>query len=47
MRSQYTAWTPPYTTAEPEIRQHTLTTDDLFMVMATDGLFQDMTSQQG
>lgn len=44
--SRYQHWTPPYVTAEPEMAQHTLTAQDRFMVMATDGLFQDLTSQQ-
>jgi pyruvate dehydrogenase phosphatase len=42
----YSHWTPPYTTAEPDITEYTLHPDDEFMVMATDGLFQDLHSQQ-
>lgn len=43
---QYSTWTPPYTTVEPDITQYTLGSNDEFMVMATDGLFQDLNSQQ-
>eukprot|EP01083_Nonionella_stella_P013839 38944_1 len=39
-------WTPPYTTAEPDISKHKLGPDDEFMVLATDGLFQDLSSQE-
>jgi hypothetical protein len=39
-------WTPPYTTAEPDIAEHKLTTDDHFMVLATDGLFEELTSDE-
>lgn len=43
----YATWTPPYTTVEPDITEYQLQHEDEFMVMATDGLFQDLNSQQG
>ncbi len=39
-------WRPPYTTARPEVLSHQLTPDDAFMVIATDGLFMDLSSDQ-
>jgi len=42
----YAHWTPPYTTAEPDITSYSLHPDDEFLVMASDGLFQDLHSQQ-
>jgi pyruvate dehydrogenase phosphatase len=41
-----TGWKPPYTTASPDITSHKLHPDDQFMVMATDGLFRDMSSDE-
>jgi pyruvate dehydrogenase phosphatase len=46
MKHPSNQWNPPYTTAEPEIHTHCLTPDDSFLVLATDGLFQELTSQQ-
>ena len=46
MRAAYSRWTCPYTTAEPEITKHELDKNDEFMVLSTDGLFQDLNSQQ-
>ena len=43
---RHAQWTPPYTTAEPDITHHSLSQGDRFMVLATDGLFQDLTSKQ-
>lgn len=43
----YRQWTPPYTTVEPDITTYQLQSEDEFMVMASDGLFQDLNSQQG
>ncbi|KAI9137788.1 phosphatase 2C-like domain-containing protein [Paraphysoderma sedebokerense] len=36
---------PPYVTAEPEITYHKLTTQDQFVVLATDGLWENLNSQ--
>lgn len=41
-----TGWTVPYTTAQPDITTHNLQSNDEFLVLATDGLFADLTSQQ-
>ena len=38
--------TPPYLTAEPEVSRHTLRHNDRFMVIATDGLWDMMSSQE-
>ncbi|KAJ3014623.1 UNVERIFIED_CONTAM: hypothetical protein HDU68_000195 [Siphonaria sp. JEL0065] len=38
--------TPPYITAAPEISEHTLTPQDRFLVIATDGLFDELSSKQ-
>lgn len=46
LNKPYSVWTPPYTTAEPDITQYDLQPEDEFMVMASDGLFQDLNSQQ-
>lgn len=37
---------PPYTTALPEVTMYPLTTDDTFVVMATDGLWDDCDNEQ-
>jgi pyruvate dehydrogenase phosphatase len=39
-------WTAPYITAEPEIRSHEIQDNDDYLIVSTDGLFQDMTNQQ-
>lgn len=39
-------WTPPYVSARPEIRHHRLTEDDRFLILATDGLYQNMSRQE-
>ena len=36
----FAQWTPPYTTAEPDITSIDLQPTDDFLVMASDGLFQ-------
>jgi serine/threonine protein phosphatase PrpC len=41
----YTKWTPPYTTIHPDIRQFQLRGDEEFMILSSDGLFQDLDSQ--
>jgi len=38
--------TPPYLTAQPEVSRHTLRQRDRFMVIATDGLWDMMSSQE-
>eukprot|EP00117_Sycon_ciliatum_P031052 scpid53933/ scgid24362/ [Pyruvate dehydrogenase [acetyl-transferring]]-phosphatase 2, mitochondrial; Pyruvate dehydrogenase phosphatase catalytic subunit 2 len=38
--------TPPYLTCEPEIRKHKLTDDDSFMILATDGLWDDLSPSE-
>jgi len=38
--------TPPYLTAQPEVSHHTLRRQDRFMVIATDGLWDLMSSQE-
>ena len=43
--SQY-GWTAPYITAEPEITSHELQSADDYLIVSTDGLFQDLSSQQ-
>lgn len=40
-----TCWTPPYTTAEPDVTRYRLQPRDKFMVMATDGL-SELTRQE-
>ncbi len=45
MRTRRPQWHPPYTTAEPDVTQHTLTAQDEFIVMATDGLFEDLSPE--
>jgi serine/threonine protein phosphatase PrpC len=47
LNKPYAVWTPPYTTVEPDITSYELREEDEFMVMASDGLFQDLNSQQG
>lgn len=42
----YAQWSPPYTTAEPDITSIELEPTDDFLVMASDGLFMDLNSQQ-
>ena len=38
--------TPPYLTAEPVVTHRTLTKDDRFLVLATDGLWEKMSNEQ-
>ncbi|KAK3085335.1 hypothetical protein FSP39_001683 [Pinctada imbricata] len=38
--------TPPYLTAEPEVMKHTLTPNDKFLVIATDGLWDMLSPEQ-
>eukprot|EP00472_Partenskyella_glossopodia_P005162 CAMPEP_0197542028 /NCGR_PEP_ID=MMETSP1318-20131121/67486_1 /TAXON_ID=552666 /ORGANISM="Partenskyella glossopodia, Strain RCC365" /LENGTH=301 /DNA_ID=CAMNT_0043101265 /DNA_START=1343 /DNA_END=2248 /DNA_ORIENTATION=- len=45
-RYSKTGWTPPYVTAEPEISRRNISYGDEFLVLACDGLFQDLSSQQ-
>ena len=40
------AWTPPYVTAKPDVSCYRLEEHDRFMVVSTDGLFQDLSSEQ-
>merc|ERR1712176_231102 len=40
------AWTPPYVTAKPDISCYRLEENDYFMILSTDGLFQDLHNQQ-
>ena len=37
---------PPYTTVEPDVHTHRLTDADDFLILSTDGLFEDMDSQE-
>lgn len=39
-------WTAPYTTAEPTITHHRFDASDDYLIISTDGLFQDLSSQQ-
>eukprot|EP00698_Gefionella_okellyi_P001469 TRINITY_DN1140_c0_g1_i3.p1 TRINITY_DN1140_c0_g1~~TRINITY_DN1140_c0_g1_i3.p1 ORF type:complete len:369 (+),score=74.84 TRINITY_DN1140_c0_g1_i3:1417-2523(+) len=39
-------WNPPYTTARPEVTTHDLTASDKFMVIATDGLWDEFTNEE-
>ena len=43
-RSHYK--TPPYVTASPEVTSWTLEKDDAFIVMATDGLWDELSNEQ-
>ncbi|ETO29292.1 hypothetical protein RFI_07831 [Reticulomyxa filosa] len=38
----YNVWTPPYVTAKPDISYYQIQDEDKFMIIATDGLFQDL-----
>ncbi|KAF9412572.1 hypothetical protein BGZ94_001005 [Podila epigama] len=38
--------TPPYVTAKPVVRHHKIQTNDRFLVMATDGLWDKLTSDE-
>ena len=38
--------TPPYLTAEPVLTHHTLSVQDKFLVLATDGLWEKLTNEQ-
>lgn len=38
----YKSWTVPYTTAEPDITRHAISPDDAFLVLSSDGLYQDL-----
>jgi serine/threonine protein phosphatase PrpC len=44
MKERYAAsgWSAPYTTAQPDVTRHTLTGDDHFMVLSTDGVFETL-----
>ncbi|KAJ3038774.1 [Pyruvate dehydrogenase [acetyl-transferring]]-phosphatase 1, mitochondrial [Rhizophlyctis rosea] len=39
-------YTPPYMMATPEIRHHTITSEDHFLVMATDGIFDELSNDE-
>jgi pyruvate dehydrogenase phosphatase len=39
-------WLPPYSSSQPDVTQYQLQEGDEFLVVSTDGLFQDLTSQQ-
>lgn len=43
---QHKVWNPPYTTAHPDIHVHPLDDSDRFIVLATDGLFDFLSSQE-
>lgn len=45
LRYLKSGWFPPYTTAEPEISERELDADDMFIVLASDGLFDHLSSQ--
>ena len=45
-RGESAVYRPPYTTAEPEVWAHDLTDADDFLVLSTDGLFEDLSSQE-
>ena len=45
-RADSAVYRPPYTTVEPDVWRHELTADDDFLVLSTDGLFEDLSSQQ-
>jgi len=45
-RYRETGWTAPYVTAEPETSERTLNKSHKFLVLACDGLFEDLTSAQ-
>jgi len=38
-------YTPPYITAEPEVTCHPLTEEDQFLVMATDGIWDELSNE--
>ena len=38
--------TPPYVTAEPVVTQHALTKKDQFLIMATDGIWDELSSDE-
>lgn len=40
------AWTPPYVTVKPDISCYRITENDRFMILSTDGLFQDLHSAE-
>lgn len=39
-------WHPPYITAEPDITEYRLHQDDEFLVLSSDGLYNDLTPQE-
>ena len=43
---KYSTWTPPYVTAKPELSCYELQDDDKFVIMACDGLFQDLQNDE-
>jgi serine/threonine protein phosphatase PrpC len=43
LRERYGTWTAPYTTADPDITAYKLSPRDEFLVLASDGLFQELT----
>uniref|UniRef100_A0A7S2XAZ7 PPM-type phosphatase domain-containing protein n=1 Tax=Lotharella oceanica TaxID=641309 RepID=A0A7S2XAZ7_9EUKA len=45
-RYSQSGWTPPYVTAVPDVSHRTINSSTEFLVLACDGLFQDLTSQE-
>ena len=43
---KFTTWTPPYVTAKPELTCYELQDNDKFLIMACDGLFQDLQNDE-
>ena len=43
---KYTSWTPPYVTARPEITTYEMNDNDKFIIMACDGLFQELQNDE-
>eukprot|EP00808_Paulinella_micropora_P023194 g63265.t1 len=46
MMAKYLDWTVPYVTAYPEIRRYELRESDGFLVMGTDGLYDELSNQE-
>ncbi|MES1913716.1 MAG: hypothetical protein MHM6MM_005883 [Cercozoa sp. M6MM] len=43
--AKYQNWNPPYVSAEADVRQHQLGKEDRYVILACDGLFQDLTNE--
>eukprot|EP01083_Nonionella_stella_P172941 594997_1 len=46
LRYMKSAWTPPYVTAKPDISCYKVTANDEFIIVSTDGLFQDLCNEE-